>query len=61
MEAISRRISVQNRSAELTFQAITADQANVGSYFTADKIASKIRHVYGGDAVDHRGVVGGIV
>jgi prepilin-type processing-associated H-X9-DG protein len=29
-EVVGRRISVQNRSAELSFQAITADQANVG-------------------------------
>lgn len=29
IEAIYRRISIQNRSAELEFQAITADQANV--------------------------------
>ena len=29
IEAIYRRISIQNRSVELTFQAITADQANV--------------------------------
>lgn len=30
IETVSRRISIQNRSAELSFQAITADQANVG-------------------------------
>lgn len=29
IEVIYRRISIQNRSAELAFQAITADQANV--------------------------------
>ncbi|GAB3569938.1 SPFH domain-containing protein [Spirosoma luteolum] len=29
IEAIYRRISIQNRSVELAFQAITADQANV--------------------------------
>lgn len=33
IETIQRRISVQNRSAELDFQAITQDQANV--YFKA--------------------------
>ena len=33
IESIQRRISVQNRSAELDFQAITQDQANV--YFKA--------------------------
>lgn len=30
VERVYGRISVQNRSAELTFQAITSDQANVG-------------------------------
>lgn len=30
VEQIARRISIQNRSAELEFQAITQDQANVG-------------------------------
>lgn len=30
LERIERRISVQNRSAELEFQAITSDQASVG-------------------------------
>jgi len=30
LESIDRRISVQNRSVELSFQAITSDQANVG-------------------------------
>jgi prepilin-type processing-associated H-X9-DG protein len=30
VESIDRRISIQNRSAELEFQAITVDQANVG-------------------------------
>ncbi len=29
LEAITRRISIQNRSVELEFQAITSDQANV--------------------------------
>jgi len=29
-ESVFRRVSVQNRSVELEFQAITADQANVG-------------------------------
>lgn len=33
IETIAKRISVQNRSAELDFQAITQDQANV--YFKA--------------------------
>lgn len=30
LEVVSRRISIQNRSVELAFQAITSDQANVG-------------------------------
>jgi regulator of protease activity HflC (stomatin/prohibitin superfamily) len=30
VESVYQRISLQNRSVELTFQAITADQANVG-------------------------------
>ena len=30
LERIERRVSVQNRSAELEFQAITLDQASVG-------------------------------
>lgn len=29
LETISRRVSIQNRSVELEFQAVTADQANV--------------------------------
>src|ERR1700749_1383610 len=29
LEAVSKRISIQNRSVELEFQAVTADQANV--------------------------------
>ncbi len=31
------------------------DMQNVGSMFDADKITYKIRHVYGGDVMDHRG------
>lgn len=30
VETVAQRISIQNRSADLSFQAITADQANVG-------------------------------
>jgi regulator of protease activity HflC (stomatin/prohibitin superfamily) len=30
LESVSRRVSIQNRSVELSFQAITQDQANVG-------------------------------
>src|SRR5438045_4569444 len=29
LEVVSKRISIQNRSVELEFQAVTADQANV--------------------------------
>lgn len=36
IETIYRRISIQNRSAELAFQAITADQANVNFNRTAE-------------------------
>lgn len=32
------------------------DNPTVGSLFTHDKIAYKIRHVYGGDVLDHRGL-----
>jgi hypothetical protein len=40
---------------------VVGDQQAVDPYFIADRIRYKIRHVYGGDVVDHRGVVGGIV
>ncbi len=40
---------------------VIADQQAVDPYFIADRIRYKIRHVYGGDVVDHRGVVGSIV
>lgn len=30
------------------------DQPNVGSNFTADKTTYKVRHIYGGDVIDHR-------
>lgn len=39
-----------NREPELFMQ----DQPNVGSNFTADKSSIKIRHIYGGDILDHR-------
>ena len=32
------------------------DNPTVGSLFTHDKISYKIRHVYGGDVLDHRGL-----
>ena len=41
IESITRRISVQNRSAELDFQAITQDQANV--YFKAMLLYSVLK------------------
>jgi len=34
------------------------DQPKVGSVFTADKITFKIRHIYGGDVLDYRGLYG---
>ena len=42
IETVFRRISVQNRSVELEFQAITVDQANV--YFKAMLLYSVINH-----------------
>lgn len=39
-----------NREPELFVQ----DQPNVGSQFTADKTTFKIRHIYGGDVMEHR-------
>lgn len=37
------------------------EDQNVGSVFTADKITFKIRHIYGGAVLDHRGFYGSIV
>lgn len=37
------------------------DMGNVGSMFDADKVTLKIRHIYGGTVVDHRGFYAGIV
>lgn len=42
-------------------ELFTQEQPTVGSVFTADKITYKIRHIYGGTVVDHRGFYGGIV
>jgi regulator of protease activity HflC (stomatin/prohibitin superfamily) len=42
IESIYRRISIQNRSAELGFQAVTMDQANVN--FTAMLLYSVLDH-----------------
>lgn len=39
---------------------VIADQQNVGDTFLADQYNYKIRHVYGGAGVDHRGVSAGI-
>ncbi len=35
---------------------LLTEAPNTGSHFTADKIVFKIRHVYGGAPVDHRGL-----
>lgn len=40
---------------------VIADNETVDPYFNSDKKRLKVRHVYGGDAMDHRGVVGGLV
>ncbi|MFQ5646261.1 MAG: hypothetical protein ACE5GM_04970 [bacterium] len=37
------------------------DQPTVGSLFTADKITYKIRHIYGGTILDHRGMYKAVV
>ena len=37
------------------------DQPTVGSVFSADKITYKIRHIYGGDILDHRAMDGNVV
>jgi len=37
------------------------DQPNVGSMFSSDKITYKIRHIYGGAPVDHRGMFKAVV
>lgn len=42
IETIYSRISIQNRSVELSFQAVTADQANV--YFKAMLLYSVLNH-----------------
>ncbi|TAE25976.1 MAG: SPFH domain-containing protein [Candidatus Kapaibacterium sp.] len=42
IETVFRRVSVQNRSAELEFQATTIDQANV--HFTAMLLFSVVNH-----------------
>lgn len=37
------------------------DQPNNGAMFTADRLTWKVRHEYGGDVVEWRGMIGGIV
>lgn len=37
------------------------DMGNVGSMFDADKVTLKVRHIYGGTVLDHRGMYAGIV
>ena len=37
------------------------DMPTVGSVFSADKITYKIRHIYGGDVLEHRGLDGSVV
>ena len=42
LESVYRKVSIQNRSVELEFQAVTADQANV--YFKAMLLYSVSNH-----------------
>lgn len=42
-------------------EIFVADNPTECSVFTADKTRFKIRHIYGGDVVDYRGLYGGIV
>ena len=42
-------------------ELFVADAENVGSALTADKVQYKIRHIYGGDVLDHRTFQGSIV
>ena len=42
-------------------EIMVADNPTEGSVFSADKTRFKIRHIYGGDVVDFRGLYGGIV
>lgn len=44
-----------------TPELFTQDMPNVGSLFSADKITMKVRHIYGGNILDHRGFDGSIV
>lgn len=46
-----------NEEPELFVQ----DMPNVGSMFSNDQLTWKIRHIYGGNAIDDRGFVGSIV
>jgi hypothetical protein len=38
-----------------------ASAPEVGSMFSADKLSYKIRHIYGGTPLDHRGITGNVV
>lgn len=42
-------------------EIMVADNPTEGSVFSADKTRFKIRHIYGGDVVEFRGLYGGIV
>src|SRR4051812_43058477 len=42
IESVAKKISIQNRSAELGFQAVTVDQANVN--FTAMLLYAVVNH-----------------
>lgn len=40
-------------------EIVVADNPQSGSLFSSDRIQFKIRHIYGGDVLDHRGFYGG--
>lgn len=44
-----------------TPELFTQDLPNVGSLFSNDQITMKVRHIYGGNILDHRGFDGSIV
>ncbi len=55
----------KNPTAEIGFlggrrepELFIQDQPNIGSFLTADRVTWKIRHIYGGDVLDHRGYAG---
>ena len=58
----------KNPTAEIGFlggrrepELFIQDQPNIGSFLTADRVTWKIRHIYGGDVLDHRGYAGSIL